>query len=118
VEENAIKYGDMCLRLPKDLKEWRAYKELKQHIDDLKEVLPIIIDLKKPSIMDRHWVKIIEITGAKLNYENPDQMYIEDLMNANLLSYLEDIVDITESADKQLKIRQSLDEIAEYWNSA
>jgi len=45
-------------------------------------------------------------------------MYIEDLMNANLLSYLEDIVDITESADKQLKIRQSLDEIAEYWNSA
>jgi len=60
------------VRLPKDLKEWTAYKELKQEIDNLKEVLPIIIDLKKPSIKPRHWQKICDITGKTLNYENPD----------------------------------------------
>ena len=54
----------MCIRLPKDLKEWQAYKELKQEIDNLKDVLPIIVDLKKPSIMPRHWQKLIEITGV------------------------------------------------------
>ena len=67
-----MKYGDQCVRLPKDLKEWTAYKELKQEIDNLKEVLPNIIDLKKPSIKPRHWQKICEITGKVLNYENPD----------------------------------------------
>ncbi len=58
MEETATKYGDMCLRLPKDLKEWAAYKDLKNQIESLKEVLPIIIDLKKPSIQPRHWIKI------------------------------------------------------------
>jgi dynein heavy chain len=29
MEETAKKYGDQCIRLPKDLKEWQAYKELK-----------------------------------------------------------------------------------------
>ena len=42
--------------------------------------MPLIIDLKKPSIMPRHWQKIVEITEKKLNYENPDQMFIDDLI--------------------------------------
>lgn len=99
-EEDASRYTEQCIRLPKDLKEWLAYKELKRKIEDLKEVLPLITDLKKPSIRDRHWIKICEITGTRLNYENPDQMLIEDLLKAELLKYQEDIVDITESADK------------------
>jgi len=45
--DSVQKYGDMCIRLPKDLKDWNAYKELKAEIDNLKEVLPIIIDIKK-----------------------------------------------------------------------
>jgi hypothetical protein len=69
MEETATKYGDACSRLPKDLKEWAAYKDLKNQIESLKEVLPIIIDLKKPSIQPRHWIKIQEITGKTLNYE-------------------------------------------------
>jgi len=36
--------------LPKDLKEWSAYQELRGKIDNLKDILPIITDLKKPSI--------------------------------------------------------------------
>jgi hypothetical protein len=62
------------------LKEWAAYKELKKKIENLKEVLPLVIELKKPSISERHWVRICEVTGKKLNYENPDQMFIEDLL--------------------------------------
>lgn len=50
--------------------------------------------------MPRHWEKIKEITNTKLNYENPDQFYIEEIMGAKLLDFREDIEDITESADK------------------
>jgi dynein heavy chain len=37
MEENAGKYSDQCSRLPKDLKEWQAYRDLKNYIDTLKE---------------------------------------------------------------------------------
>lgn len=116
MEENAGKYSDQCSRLPKDLKEWQAYRDLKNYIDTLKEQLPLIISLKKPSIMPRHWDRIKEITNTKLNYENPEQFYIEEIMAAKLLDFREDVEDITESADKQLKIRTGLDEINLYWN--
>ena len=49
-------------------------------------------------------MKICEITKKNINYENPDNFQVSDIIQANLLAYLEDIVDITESADKQLKI--------------
>ena len=62
--------------------------------------MPIIIDLKKPSIKARHWEKVIEISGVKLNYENEDNFFLSDLIEAGLLRFTEDIVDITDSADK------------------
>lgn len=115
MEENAGKYSESCSRLPKDLKEWQAYRDLKNFIDTLKEQLPLIISLKKPSIKSRHWEKIKEITNTKLNYENPEQFYIEDIMAAKLLNFREDVEDITESADKQLKIEAGLAEINSVW---
>lgn len=42
-------------------------------------------------------------------------MFIDDLLNANLLEFKDDITDITESADKQKKIREALDEISNFW---
>jgi dynein heavy chain len=58
------------------------------------------MDLKKPSIKARHWQKVIEISGVPLNYENEENFYMSDLIEAGLLKYSEDIVDITDSADK------------------
>lgn len=87
MEDVIMKFGDNCVRLPRDLKEWKAYRELKDLIDRTKDVLPIIIDLKKPSIKPRHWIRINEITKSNLNYENPEVMTINDIINANLLQY-------------------------------
>lgn len=98
------------------MKEWNAYKELKTEIDNLKDVLPIIMDLKKPSIKARHWLKVNEISGADLKFENEDNFYMSDLIEAGLLRFSEDIVDITDSADKQLKIESTLDEIKTFWD--
>lgn len=43
---------------------------------------------------------------------------MSELISANLLQYLEDIQDITESADKQLKIESQLNEINQIWDVA
>jgi len=105
----------MCMRLPKDLKDWNAYKELKAEIDNLKEVLPIIIDIKKQQIKDRHWNAICEITGKNLDYEHEDIMNFNDLLDAKLLDYSEEVIDIIDSAEKQQKIEKQLNEINDNW---
>jgi len=118
MEESIGKFGEQCVRLPKDLKEWNAYKELKLQIDNFKDILPILLALKKPSIQPRHWKQIIDITGKELNYEQEDGFYLNDLLEAHLLDHKEDIEDIADSADKQLKIQSQLEDIKVFWADA
>ena len=40
--ETIDQFGRDCMKLPGVLKNWDAYKELKQEIDDYTEVLPLV----------------------------------------------------------------------------
>lgn len=44
-----------CMRLPSDSKQYPAYKELKQRLDDMEIVLPLVEMLADKSIKERHW---------------------------------------------------------------
>lgn len=48
-------FGKDCAKLPKVLRTWDAYKELKTTIEDFSEIIPLVEALAKPSIMPRHW---------------------------------------------------------------
>jgi dynein heavy chain len=50
-----------CRQLPGKLKSWDAYKELKQEIEDMAEIIPLVEALAKESIRPRHWEAIIEL---------------------------------------------------------
>ena len=63
-------FGRDCQKLPGVLKSWDAYKELKQEIDDMTDILPLVKELSKNSIRDRHWDEIIEITKKDLPYKS------------------------------------------------
>ena len=75
-EDSIQKYSDQCLRLPRDLREWPAYMDLKVKIENYKNILPFMKELKEPMIKKRHWDKIIEITGKKLNFAQPENFYL------------------------------------------
>lgn len=71
--------------MPKDLKEWQAYKELKLSIDNLKLLLPLISILKRESVKPRHWEALNEKTEYKIPYDQQDVFVIEDLIKAKVL---------------------------------
>ena len=48
--EEINKFKQKCIKLPRDLKTWPAYTVLKEKIENHKLILPIIQELKKPSI--------------------------------------------------------------------
>jgi len=118
-EDIILKYSDACKRLPADLKGWQAYKDLKDQIENYKEILPFIQQLKDVAIIkDRHWDKIIEFSGHNLNYKQPDQFFFNEIRQANLMNHLEDLEDVIDSAKKQEKIEKQKNEIKEYWDDA
>ncbi len=61
-------FGRDCQKLPGVLKTWDAYKELKQEIDDMTEILPLVEALAKPSIRPRHWDEVISLTKEDIPY--------------------------------------------------
>jgi dynein heavy chain len=73
-----------CMRLPSDSKQYPAYKELKQRLDDMETVLPLVEMLGDRSIKERHWEQLIELTGKDIPY-NSETFLLRDLLEANLL---------------------------------
>ena len=63
------------------------------------EILPLVEQLAKPSIRPRHWDEIITMTKEDIPYTS-ETFSLSQLLKANLLSFKEDIEDITDSADK------------------
>jgi dynein heavy chain len=115
-EDQILKYSDLCNRLPKPLREWQAYKDLKDKIENYKNIFPYVKELKDSMIKSRHWEKIIEVTGRQLNFQQPENFYFRELVEANLINFLEDIEDIIDSAKKQDKIEKTKNEIKFDWN--
>ena len=114
--EQIDEFFSKCKRLPRQLKDFEAYLSLRQEIEDFQNVLPLLAELSKPSIKPRHWKEVIAITGYPLKVDQEEEIfYLSNLLDANLLEYKDDIEEVTESADKQLKIEQQLKEMTEEW---
>ena len=64
ITEEVIGYQNQCKKLPKSLRDWEAYLELKQTIDDFLELQPVLELLAVPAVKDRHWKEIMKISGC------------------------------------------------------
>jgi len=106
-----------CMKLPPGLKDKQAYRDLKKIIDDMTEVLPLVQALAKPSIRDRHWEDIMELSKNKNIPYNQENFVLKHIFDANLLEIQDDVEEITDSADKQLRLEKQLKtEISAFWD--
>ena len=79
-----------CRKLPKALKEWQAFNDLKKKIDDFNETCPLLERMLDKSMMERHWKRIEEVTGWKFDVES-EGFLLRHVMEAPLLQNMEDI---------------------------
>lgn len=116
--ETVDQFGRDCTKLPGVLKQWDAYKEMKTEIDEMTDILPLIQQLAKPSIRDRHWNEVIELVKEEIPYSS-ETFTLQKLFDVPLLQFREEIEEITDNADKQLKLEKNLKEdIIAYWDEA
>ena len=78
-------------KLPKALKDWQAFIDLKKTIDDFNESCPLLEMMSHKAMKDRHWQRISDVTKHPLDIQAVDTFTLKVLMQAPLLECKEDI---------------------------
>jgi len=105
-----------CKKMPAKLRDYLAYKALKTQIEDFQVILPLLQEFTKESIRDRHWEEVMELTKASFDFKSPE-FRLQSLLDIDLVGKKDEIEEVMDGADKQLKIERNLVEIEERWTT-
>lgn len=117
MSEKIESFSARCKKLPARLREYTAYKTLKVQIEDFQVILPLISEFTKDSIRDRHWEEVKEITKSSFDHTGAD-FKLQSLLDIDLVSKRDEVEEVTDGADKQLKIETNLEDIENRWRTA
>nr|XP_043900355.1 dynein axonemal heavy chain 8 isoform X2 [Solea senegalensis] len=102
-------------KLPKALKEWQAFRDLKKTIDDFAESCPLLHMMANKAMLPRHWTRLSELTGHSLQVAS-ESFCLRNIMEAPLLKNKEDVEDICISAVKECDIEAKLKDVIAEWS--
>ncbi|XP_072395911.1 dynein axonemal heavy chain 8 [Diabrotica undecimpunctata] len=107
-------FQNRCRKLPKGMKDWPAYIELKNKIDDFNETCPLLEMMANKAMKERHWKRLTNLTGYFFDIESPS-FTLKNVMEAPLLKYKDDVEDICISAVKEKDIEAKLKQVIADW---
>lgn len=79
-----------CRKLPKAIKDWQAFNELKKKIEDFNETCPLLEMMSNKAMLDRHWKRMEEVTSHTFDVES-ESFQLRNIMEAPILEFREDI---------------------------
>ncbi|XP_032892362.1 dynein heavy chain 5, axonemal-like [Amblyraja radiata] len=116
INNELLDFQNRCRKLPRGLKEWPAYLDLKQTIDDFNESCPLLEMMSNKALMPRHWRRIGHVMKQDFDVDS-ETFKLSNIMEAPLLKYKEEIEDICISAVKEKDIEQKLKLVLAEWDN-
>ena len=115
MSQTVLEFQGELLSLPRQLREWAAYKELRQKLYDFQQVLPVLASISGPAMRTRHWNSIMQTTGKKLNL-HADQLKLKHILGINPVKHRNEIEEVCTAAIKEAELEIRVRELAELWN--
>ncbi|KAM9386572.1 dynein axonemal heavy chain 5 [Phaethornis superciliosus] len=116
ITSELLEFQNRCHKLPRGVKEWPAYFDLKKIIEDFSECCPLLEHMSNKAMMPRHWKRITDLTEHNFDVEC-ETFKLRNIMEAPLLQYKEEIEDICTSAGKERDIEQKLKQVIAEWDN-
>ena len=101
-------------KMDKEIKGLGPFRMVEETINGFQQSLPLIQNLKSDSLRERHWLKLMELTGKTFDM-NPRTFTLGSLFELNLDQYEDDIMTICSGALKELNIEVGINAIADTW---
>jgi dynein heavy chain len=79
-----------CQKLPRAVREWTTYKDLRKLIDNLIEMVPLLEQMGHKAMESRHWIDIQELTGYEFDSEGSN-FTLGDVIESSPLKVKEEI---------------------------
>jgi dynein heavy chain len=114
MELSAAQFNKRVAKLGREIKSWTVWQEMKQQIDQFRSTMPLIMDLKNPTIRTRHWKALQDEIGKKFD-PTGDEFTLEKVFTLGLHNYGEFIGEMSANANKEYAIETALEEVAERW---
>ncbi|VDQ14392.1 unnamed protein product [Trichobilharzia regenti] len=109
-------FQNRCLKLPKALREYPAYDDLRQTLSNFDQIIPLLELMSNPSMRERHWKRLTTLTGHTFNVDESG-FTLRSILEAPLLKHYDDVEDICISAIKERDIENKLISIKAEWSA-
>lgn len=88
---------------------------IKAGLDEFKPKVPLMVALRKPGMIDRHWKQISEKLGKPIK---PDESFtFASVLEAGLMNIVDDCIEIGEKAFKEYQIETMLKSMTSKWET-
>eukprot|EP01051_Picozoa_sp_SAG22_P026690 SAG22_NODE_8549_length_646_cov_1.279707_1_plen_203_part_10 len=91
-----------------------TYKQQEIIVKNMLVSLPLVGDLRHPSMRDRHWAELMSVTNK--HFEFTDGFKLKDLLDLELHKFGDDVGEIVDQAQKEEKMEQTLKLLDETWS--
>ncbi|XP_004691642.1 PREDICTED: dynein heavy chain 6, axonemal [Condylura cristata] len=110
------KYAKFVTQLEKGLPPNSVVPQLKSKVESMKEKLPVIIDLRNPTLKARHWAAIEQTVDATLvDLEVP--LTLERLVELHVFHFGQEIQDISGQASGEAALETILKKVEDSWKT-
>lgn len=109
-----LDFQNRVKKLPKAIKDWESAAELRNIVDNLAAVVPLLELMSNKAMQKRHWDAIMSITKTQFQMD-PDVLSLRQLLEAPLLKYREDIEETCTAAVKEADIEVKLNAVVNDW---
>ncbi|KAJ0400058.1 hypothetical protein P43SY_005034 [Pythium insidiosum] len=114
MEATAAQFFKKVVKYGKEMKNWTVWSSMKTKIEQFRQTLPLIQDLKSPALRPRHWAQLKEEMGKSFDPES-EAFTLERVFSLGFHLHAEFISTLSGNASKELSIEQALDGIEKRW---